>query len=191
MKKIVVVGVGALGSHFLLFSRNFEATFSVIDYDRVEQKNIMSQFHTKMSLGKNKSQSLQQSLTGLFGIKINSIPHKLTKDNDKQLLGGADLIVDCLDNAEARNIVQKFARENKISCVHGALSAGGDFGAVIWDQHFKIDAEDNAGQATCEDGEHLPFITLVSSGLAQAVKTFLQTGEEMNFHITPSSLRVP
>ena len=51
----------------------------------------------------------------------------------------------------------------------------GRFGMVRWDEHFTADAED-AGQATCEGGEHLPFIGLVSSVLARTIQAFVSEG---------------
>ena len=61
MKKIVIVGVGALGSHLVLLGRNWSARFVVIDDDRVEQKNTQSQFHSRMGVGRNKAQAMQQA----------------------------------------------------------------------------------------------------------------------------------
>ena len=163
MKTVVIVGVGALGSHVVQLLRSVEATVKVIDFDRVEQKNVLSQFHGKPHVGKGKVQSLAQTMQFLFGSKIATIPHKLTPENDDQLLSGADLIIDCLDNGEARRIVQGFARRYHTPCLHGALAADGGFGRVVWDEHFRIDDEAGAGVATCEGGEHLPFIAITSA----------------------------
>lgn len=185
MRKVTVVGVGALGSHVVQLLRSVkDITLFVIDFDRVEQKNVMSQFHGKPSVGKLKTQALQQTMNFLFGMKIDVASHKLTKDNAKELLGGADLIVDCLDNAEARRIVQEFARATETPCLHGALDANGSFGRVIWDAGFVID-EETEGQATCEDGEHLPFIALTGAFLAKAAQEFLTAGRQLGFSIHP------
>lgn len=183
MKKVVVVGVGALGSHVVLLLRNTGANITVIDFDRVEQKNVQSQFHGKPNVGKLKVQAVAQTMQMLFGLKVGTIPHKLTSDNDDQLLSGADLIVDCLDNGEARRLVQNFARRSHTACVHGALAADGSFGRVVWDADFKIDDVSGAGAATCEDGAHLPFITIVSSYLSRAAQEFLGNGRKMGFEI--------
>src|SRR5688572_6812161 len=109
MKTVTIVGVGALGSHSAQFLRN-AAKLRVIDFDRVEQKNVLSQFHSRSSLGRAKVVALQQTLSFLFGTKIEGIPHELCEDNAAELLGGADLVLDCLDNAAARSVVQRFAR---------------------------------------------------------------------------------
>lgn len=190
MKKIVVVGAGALGSHLILLLRNCGAQIVAIDFDRIERKNVLSQFHAQSAIGKNKTVALQQLMQFLFASKIGSIPHKLTSENDDQLLAGADLIIDCLDNGEARRIVQNFARSHT-PCLHGTLANDGQFGRAIWDENFTIDDEDGAGTATCENGDFLPFIAIVSSHLAYAAQHFLLTGKKIGFQITPAgSMRV-
>lgn len=182
MKRVTIVGVGALGSHTALFLRN-AAKLRVVDHDRVEQKNVLSQFHGKPSVGRSKVQSLQQTMNFLFGLQIEAVPHKLTRDNDSQLLSGSDLVIDCLDNGEARRIVQDYVRSHNIPCLHGALAADGTFGRVIWDADFRIDDESAAGAATCEDGEHLPFIGMVGTFLAHSAKIFLESGSRRSFSV--------
>lgn len=182
MKTITIVGVGALGSHVALLLRN-EGALRVIDFDRVEQKNVLSQFHSKPNVGKLKTDSLKQAMQFLFGTKLTSIPFKLTADNEGQLLAGSDLIIDCLDNGDARRVVQGYARKTSIPCLHGALAADGSFGRVIWDQDFQIDDESGAGAATCEDGAHLPFIAIVSSFLARSAQEFLSKGKHIGFSV--------
>lgn len=43
---------------------------------------------------------------------------------------------------------------------------------VRWDERFAPDAEDQAGQATCEGGEHLPLIGLLGAAIARAIQDF-------------------
>jgi len=187
MKTVTIVGVGALGSHAVQFLRNSGAALRVIDFDRVEQKNTASQFHGVSQVGKSKVASLQQAMLFLFKTKLEVIPHKLTKDNPKQLLGGSDLVIDCLDNGEARRLVQNFVRAEKIPCVHGALAADGGFGRVIWDEQFEID-EATGGGATCENGEHLPFIAVTATLLAKAAQDFLLHGAKRGYQIHPAGV---
>lgn len=187
MKTIVIVGVGALGSHTVQFMRNVDANIRVVDFDRVEQRNVMAQFHGKPSVGKLKVQSLQQTMTFLFGRKIEVVPHKLVDNNAKEILGSSDLIVDCLDNGAGRRVLQAFARASKTPCLHGALAADGSFGSVLWDEHFAIDDETGNGK-TCEDGEHVPFIVMVSAYLANSAQAFIKSGRKVGFNIHPGGV---
>lgn len=186
MKSIVIVGVGALGSHVVQFLRNVEATLRVIDFDRVEQKNVLSQFHSKASVTKSKVLGLQQTMNFLFGVKIEITPHKLVAENASTILKG-DLIIDCLDNGEARRIVQNYARTTSTPCLHGALAADGGFGRVVWDENFKIDEASGTG-ATCEDGAHLPFIAITSAHLAYAAQEFLLSGVQRGYQVHPGGV---
>ena len=115
-KHVVVVGVGALGSHLLLLCRNLPIRLTVVDFDRVERKNTLSQFHSKMGVGRNKAQALQQALQGLFGLQIGAVPHRLTEDNAQTILRDADLIVDCVDNAPTRQLIQQVAAASDTPC---------------------------------------------------------------------------
>ena len=187
MKKVTIVGAGALGSHLALFLRN-EGDLKVIDFDRVEQKNTLSQFHAKSSVRRNKVQSLQQTMNFLFGVRVQGVPHKLHEGNQEELLGDSDLIIDCVDNAEARQVVQAFSRSAGVPCLHGALSADGDFGRVVWDENFVIDSENVVGTPTCEGGEHLPFIGIASSLLARAAQEFLVNGKKIGFELHPGGV---
>jgi molybdopterin-synthase adenylyltransferase len=187
--KITIIGVGALGSHLVQALRNEDVELKVIDFDRVEMKNVASQFHFKNGVGKKKVEALKQAMQFCYGRKIDVVGNKLTADHDAQLLGGADLLVDCLDNGEARRVVQAFARANKIPCLHGALAADGSFGRVVWDEHFVIDDEPGAGAATCEEGEFLPFIGIASFYLALAVQNFVQEGRRTGFSISPAGVQ--
>jgi molybdopterin-synthase adenylyltransferase len=186
MRRVIIVGVGALGSHVVQFMRSVpDCSLTVIDFDRVEAKNTLSQFHAKASVGKGKVQSLQQTMSFLFGHKLAIVPHRLTGDNVEALLDGAHLVVDCLDNAASRELVQRFVRGAGIPCLHGALAADGGFGRVVWDPHFVIDAETDAGAATCEDGGHLPFIALTAGYLAWAAQRFLRSGDKAGVAVHP------
>lgn len=184
MKTVAIVGVGALGSHVAMLLRN-EAVLKVIDDDRVEQKNVLAQFHGKTGVGKSKTSSLSGTMQLLWGSRLSCVPHRLTSENDDQLLGSPrpDLIVDCLDNGASRRIVQGFARRSGVPCLHGALAPGGQFGRAVWDSEFTVDDEAGLGAATCEGGEHLPFIALVSSYVALAAQRFLRDGIKRGFSV--------
>jgi len=184
MERIVIVGVGALGSHVALFLRNIDKTIVVVDYDRVETKNIQAQFHSKMGLRRNKAQALQLSLQGLFGVKIEAIPHKLVNNNISQLLSNSTLVIDCTDNIAARRTIQDYVRLHKIPCLHGALSADGSFGRVVWDEHFTADEEGTEGEATCEDGIALPFFALAAGQIAIVAQRFIEDGVKQSFQLS-------
>jgi molybdopterin-synthase adenylyltransferase len=187
MKSIVIIGLGAIGSHAAIALRN-AGKLKLVDFDAVEQKNTLSQLHTKMGLRKNKAQALQQLLNGMWGIKAQGFQHKVTDDNVAIVLAGADLVLDCTDNIAARTCIKTFCDASKTPLLHGAMSADGKFALAEWTDQFEPDPETGDG-ATCEDGENVAFHIIVGGFVAQAAKTFLDTGRQLSFQITPSGVR--
>ncbi len=175
-RKIVLCGVGALGSTAAVLCRNLPARLAVVDFDRVAAKNLLAQAFVKQSVGKNKAQALKLQLANFYGVAVDAFGVRLERGNVATVCGGADLLVDCFDNEASRRLLSEFARSADVPLVHAAIAADGRFGVVRWDERFEPDAEDAPGQATCEGGEHLPFIGLVAATLARVVQDFLQDG---------------
>ena len=184
--RVCLVGVGALGSHTALLLRNLPIQLRLIDFDKVEARNILSQFHPRTVVGRNKAQALQQTLHALYNWKVDAVPHRLSAENVEVLLADAGLVVDCLDNAASRSLLQNFVRARAIPCVHGALAPDGQLGRVVWDDLFTIDAEDTPGQATCEGGAHLPFVASVAATLSVAIDRFVRRSECLSTQIMPA-----
>ncbi|MEM9462691.1 MAG: ThiF family adenylyltransferase [Myxococcota bacterium] len=182
--RIVFCGVGALGSTAVMGCRNLDATLRLVDFDRVESKNVLAQAFVRQSVGKNKATALKQQLQNFFGLKVEAFGVRLVEANVAELLGEGDLLVDGLDNAPSRSLLSRFARARQKPCVHAAISADGTYGMVRWDEQFVPDAEDHSGQATCEGGEHLPFIGLVAATLALTIQEFVAEGAQRNSMIS-------
>jgi len=187
-KKVVIVGVGALGSHVAQFIRN-EADIRAIDFDRIEMKNVLAQFHGRATVGKNKAQALKDTMKFLFGTVLEANTNKLVANNAKELLAGADLVIDCLDNGEGRRLIQDYCRTNQKPCLHGALAADGMFGRAVWSEDFRVDDEPGSGAPTCEGGEHLPFIAFVSGLVARAAQQFLTKGHRIGYNAYPGGAK--
>lgn len=187
--RIVVCGVGALGSTAALLCRNLDATLAFVDFDRVESKNVLAQGFVKASIGKNKAEALKAQLLSFHGVKAEAFGVRLGEHNVAQLCGGAGLVVDAFDNAASRQVLSTFARAHAVPLVHAALSGDGTFGLVRWDERFTADAEDHAGQATCEGGEHLPLIGLVGAALARVVQDFVRAGVRRDLMVSLTAVR--
>ena len=176
MKRIVFCGVGALGSNAVVACRNLDARLVLVDFDRVESKNCLSQAFVKPSVGKNKADALKLQLASFWGVKAESFGVRVEEHNVATLCGSADLVIDAFDNARSRRALSMWAKSAYRPLVHAAVSAGGTFGLVRWDERFVADEEGTPGQATCEGGEHLPLIALVASTLARTVQDFAANG---------------
>lgn len=174
--RIVFCGVGAVGSSAVMLCRTLGADLALVDFDRVESKNLLAQAFVKASLGKNKAEALKLQLSTFYGLKAEAFPVRVVEGNVASLCDKADLVVDCFDNASSRAVLQAWARAAGRPLVHAALSGDGTFGLVRWTERFIPDAEDQAGQATCEGGEHLPMIGVLAATLARIVQDFVRAG---------------
>ena len=182
--RIVFCGVGAVGSTAAIFCRNLPATLVFVDFDRVESKNLLAQAYTKPSLGKNKAEALKAQLLSFWGIKTEAFGVRVGQENVEALCGAADLVVDAFDNKASRVVLSDFARANEKPLVHAAISGDGTFGLVRWDERFVPDAEDHAGQATCEGGEHLPMLGALGASLARVIQDFAKGGERRDVMVS-------
>ena len=182
--RVLFCGVGALGSHAATLCRTLPVELALADFDRVESKNLLSQAFTRPGVGKNKAEVLRLQLRNFYGVESAAYPVKLTAQNIAQVAAGSDLLVDCLDNVEGRLVVLEHARSSGTPSVHAGLAADGTFGLVRWGERFTPDAEDEPGQATCEGGEHLPFIGLVAATLAGVIRDFVRTGAQRDAMVT-------
>ena len=187
-ERIVICGIGALGSTALQYLRNVAAELRLVDFDRVESKNLSAQWFVKQSLGKNKAEAARLQLANFYGAKAEAMGVRLGPHNASQLLADCTLAVDCFDNADSRIALSEAARAANVPLVHAALAADGTFGLVRWDERFVADREDAEGQATCEGGEHLPMIGLVGAMLARTIQDFLTSAERRDFMISMSSV---
>jgi molybdopterin/thiamine biosynthesis adenylyltransferase len=186
--RILIAGVGALGSTAVHYLRNVDAELRLVDFDRVESKNLAAQWFVKQSIGKPKAEAVRLQLANFYGARAEAITTRLVANNSAQLLADCDLAVDCFDNADSRLVLADAARTAGIPLLHGALSADGTFGLVRWDERFTADREDVEGQATCEGGEHLPMIGLVGATLARTIQDFVTNREQREYLISLSGV---
>ena len=112
--RIAFCGVGALGSNAVLYCRNLETELRLIDFDRVESKNLAAQWFVKQSVGKNKAEAVRLQLANFYGRKAEALGVRLGALNAVQLLDGCDIAVDCFDNQDSRLILSQAARDRSL-----------------------------------------------------------------------------
>src|SRR6266496_427445 len=116
--KILFCGCGALGSHGLFLARDLAHDLAVNDFDRVETKNLASQWFVKQMVGKNKATALKMQLLNFYDVKLQDYTLKLTALNVDAILSSAGLVVECFDNAEGRGVVQDYVCAKQKPCIH-------------------------------------------------------------------------
>ncbi|MBP2030260.1 adenylyltransferase/sulfurtransferase [Methanohalophilus levihalophilus] len=122
--KAVIAGCGGLGSPIVTYlAVAGVGNIRVIDMDSVEISNLNRQIlHWHTDIEKDKVRSAGEKLEKINPyITVETIATKITEDNAEELLSDADIIIDALDNYEARFLLNRVAVRNKIALIHGAV----------------------------------------------------------------------
>lgn len=129
---ILVCGIGALGSNLVdnLARQGFKR-ISVIDFDRVEEKNISTQVWSMNDVGKTKVQALCDRMFEVADIDVFPFYKKLDKSNLNKIIKDHDVVVDCFDNHESRLLLKGVA-----NCLHIGLAA--DYCEIVWDDKYVV-----------------------------------------------------
>lgn len=104
-KRVIVVGCGGLGGYVIsALARVGVGRIDVVDSDCFEETNLNRQiFSREHNLGKSKAQVVADAVSEINSeIKVNALQVKLEEANASGIISGADVVVDCLDNFEAR-----------------------------------------------------------------------------------------
>nr|WP_321497602.1 HesA/MoeB/ThiF family protein [uncultured Methanolobus sp.] len=121
---VFVAGAGGLGCPVALYLAVAGVGHLIIaDKDVVEQTNLNRQvLHWEQDVGKEKVVSVEEKLRQINPhIKVHSYHLTIDESNIMELVSGADIIVDAMDNYEVRYLLNKVACEKKIPLVHGAI----------------------------------------------------------------------
>ena len=130
--KVVVIGAGGLASPVLTYlAAAGVGTITLMDHDTVSESNLNRQFlYQEKDIGNSKAQIAKEVLSSLNpGITIHKIIGKLNQNNIKEIIEGADAVVDCVDNIETRIIVNQGCLEENIPFVEGGVN--GFYGFVM------------------------------------------------------------
>jgi len=116
-KSILVVGAGGLGNIIMseLSCIGLKEIY-LMDYDTIELHNIHRQFQfTQNDIGQYKAKVLANR-THRCGTKLCPIIDKF-EDFDKKI----DLIIDCSDNFEVREKIDKYAKKNNLPWLYASV----------------------------------------------------------------------
>ncbi len=129
---VAVVGVGGLGSPVSLYlTAAGVGKLILVDSERPELSNLNRQIlHWEEDLEKRpKVMSAKWKLERFNSdVEIVAKPVKLDRANIDEVLGEADIMVDCLDNFETRFLLDDYSQRTGKPLVHGAIE--GTYGQV-------------------------------------------------------------
>jgi molybdopterin/thiamine biosynthesis adenylyltransferase len=132
--RVTLVGCGGIGGIALeLLVRSGVGSIAAVDPDEFELTNMNRQvLGTFSDLGKPKAKVAARRAKAINpGIEARGVVAELDEHNATNLLGGADVVVDGLDNVLSRVVLGRAARALRIPYVFGAAERGIGMSAVF------------------------------------------------------------
>ncbi len=123
--RVAIVGAGGLGGQVIvLLARIGVGTLVIADYDLFDESNLNRQaLCIEKTMGEPKARAAVEAVAEINpGVRV--IPHqvRLNAEVIDEVLAGCDVVVDGLDNAPDRLLLQDAAGRLGIPMVHGALA---------------------------------------------------------------------
>lgn len=105
--RIGIAGAGGLGSNCAAcLTRVGFKRFTIADFDVVEAPNLDRQFYFEDQVGINKVEALRTNLLRINPrLELQMLPVKLGPENIRTLFRDCDVVVECLDRAEAKSML--------------------------------------------------------------------------------------
>ena len=105
--RIGIAGAGGLGSNcaVCLVRVGFKL-LTIADFDVVDASNLDRQFYFEDQIGMEKVEALRTNLLRINPcLELQMLPVKLGPDNIRGLFRDCDIVVECLDRAEAKSML--------------------------------------------------------------------------------------
>lgn len=123
--KIVIIGAGSTGSFLALTLAKMGLNrIKVIDYDKVEDKNIPNQFFRSKDVGKYKTEALKEIIKDFTNTEIQTENKKIDKDYNFDFDLNT-LFIFCLDNMEGRKLIYEKLKDYPIKIIDTRFGSEG------------------------------------------------------------------
>ncbi|NEN76028.1 molybdopterin-synthase adenylyltransferase MoeB [Pelistega sp. NLN82] len=189
--KVLIVGMGGLGSPAAMYlAAAGVGTLILADDDKVELSNLQRQIiHQTNSLGLMKVNSASHQLNALNpDIQIQTIAERMTEERAQVLLQTVDMVLDCSDNYDTRQVLNRLCFNAHIPLIAAA--------AIRWEGmvtsfDFRqqsspcyaclFDPDDNLNPDNCATlGVVSPLLGVMGSMQAlEAIKLLIGAGESL------------
>lgn len=129
--KVCVAGCGGLGGYIIEeLGRLGIGTITAIDGDVFEETNLNRQILSSVDLlGKSKAETAKSRMLSVNpDIDVKPVKARITDENCSELIKGHDIVMDAVDNAAARRLLEEHCGRLGIPMIHGAI--GGWYGQV-------------------------------------------------------------
>jgi adenylyltransferase/sulfurtransferase len=121
---VFIAGAGGLGSPVAIYlAAAGVGRIRICDYSEPELSNLNRQIlHTDQDIGKNKAISAQEMLREVNPhVKVEPLPYRIERENIDELVGDAQIIIDCMDNFPTRHILNECAVRRRMPFIHGGV----------------------------------------------------------------------
>jgi adenylyltransferase/sulfurtransferase len=121
---VFIAGAGGLGSPVSIYLAVAGiGNIRICDFDSPDWSNLNRQIlHDHTRIGVNKAVSAQITIRKLnHSIHVAPFTDKIVAENVDELVGDADIIVDCMDNFPTRYLLNESAIRKKIPLVYGSI----------------------------------------------------------------------
>ena len=121
---VVIAGAGGLGAPVSIYlAVAGVGNMRVCDFDSPDWANLNRQIlHDHTRIGTNKAISGKMTLERLNpDIKVTAFTDKIVAENVDDLVGTADIILDCMDNFPTRYLLNESAIRKRIPLVYGSI----------------------------------------------------------------------
>lgn len=185
---VAVIGCGGLGGYILEeLARLGVGRIYAIDPDVFEEHNLNRQLlATPADLGRPKAQVAVERISRI-NPAVTVIPRQMafSRSTGRELLQGARVVVDALDNIETRLELAEICRELQIPLVHGAI--GGWYGQVTTqfpgeetlERIYRRRPDSKGVEKRLGNPSFTPAV-VASLEVAEVAKILLRTGETLS-----------
>jgi molybdopterin-synthase adenylyltransferase len=122
--KIAVIGCGGIGGAAIeMLARMGIGEINIVDSDSFDMSNLNRQLMSSIdTLNLSKSEVTKEKIRLINPyVKVNAFNEKVDEKNISKIVKDCDIIIDALDNILTRIIISRYAHENKIPLIHGAI----------------------------------------------------------------------
>ena len=123
-KRVLVAGCGGLGGYIIEYLvRMGVGELTVADGDVFEESNLNRQLLSGVNeLGRDKAAAAAERARNTNPlVRVTAADVFITEDNADALAEGQDLVLDALDNAQARLLLEDACERQRVTIVHGAI----------------------------------------------------------------------
>lgn len=184
---VVICGAGAIGANIgESLARSGFTRLTLIDRDRVEERNLSTQPYYRADIGAWKATMLANILYRAVGVRADARAMEFTRGNGRKLIAGAGLVIDTFDNSGSRRAVAELCAEEGIPCLHVGLAGG--YAEVIWNDIYRVPSP--AQDDICDYPLARNLVMLAVAVACETIVGFVRDGEQRSHTITLDDLAV-